>query len=364
VGRGPREGSGTASSLFGQARRVAPQRGRRPIGRPQESRVGGRNMPAPLPAKPPLEACSSLRGRDLLSLRDLTREELLGLLTLAAHVRDEPARYAQALVGKTLATIFEKPSLRTRVSFHVAAYQLGAHALDLGPQEIGLHGRESLEDVARTLDRLVDALMIRTFAHDLVERLAGLASIPVVNGLTDFSHPCQALADYLTMHDIKKRLTGLRLAFVGDGNNVANSLIFGAALLGVRMTIASPPGYEPRPDVLAWTERHAAVKGTACRVVASPEEAVEGSDVVYTDTWISMGQEAEAEERRQAFAGFQVTDMLLDGAAPDAIFMHCLPAHRGEEVTADVIESPRSVVFTQAENRLHTEKAVLLALLG
>jgi ornithine carbamoyltransferase len=218
--------------------------------------------------------------------------------------------------------------------------------------------------VARTLDHLVDGLMIRTSAHDLVERLAALASIPVINGLTDFSHPCQALADYVTMHDLKKRLTGLRLAFVGDGNNVANSLIFGAALLGVRMTSASPPGYEPRSDVLAWAGQHEIVTGTACRVVRSPEEAVEGADVVYTDTWISMGQEVEAEERRRAFAGFQVTEALLERAAPDAVFMHCLPAHRGEEVSAEVIDSTRSVVFQQAENRLHTEKALLLGLLG
>lgn len=309
-------------------------------------------------------AAMQMRGRDLLSIRDLTRDELLALLALAADVRKQPARYTQALAGKTLATIFEKPSLRTRVSFHVAAYQLGAQAIDLGPQEIGLHGRESLEDVARTLDHLVDGLMIRTFAHDLVERLAAVASIPVINGLTDFSHPCQALADYLTMHDIKKRLTGLHLAFVGDGNNVANALAFGAALLGVRMVIASPPGYEPRLEVLGWAEQHETVKGTACRVVPSPEEAVEGADVVYTDTWISMGQETEAEERRRAFAGFQVTETLFEQAAPDAIFMHCLPAHRGEEVSAAVIDSPRSVVFQQAENRLHTEKGLLLALLG
>jgi ornithine carbamoyltransferase len=321
-------------------------------------------MAAPVPARPPLNACAGLRERDLLSIRDVTRDELLALLALAGDVREQPARYAQALAGKTLATIFEKPSLRTRVSFHVAAYQLGAHAVDLGPEEIGLHGRESLEDVARTLDHLVDGLMIRTFAHDLVERLAALASIPVINGLTDFSHPCQALADFLTMHDLKKRLTGLRLAFVGDGNNVANSLIFGAALLGVRMMVASPPGYEPRPDVLLWARHHEMVERTACRVVPSPEEAVDGADVVYTDTWISMGQEAEAEERRRAFAGFQVTEALLERAAPDAIFMHCLPAHRGEEVSAAVIDSPRSVVFTQAANRLHTEKALLLALLG
>jgi ornithine carbamoyltransferase len=200
--------------------------------------------------------------------------------------------------------------------------------------------------------------------HGLVERLAAIASIPVINGLTDFTHPCQALADYLTMREIKGRLTGLRLAFVGDGNNVANSLIFGAALLGVRMTIASPPGYEPRPDVLAWAHRHETVKGAACRVVQSPEEAVHEADVVYTDTWVSMGQEAEIEERRRAFAGFQVTESLLDRAAPDAIFMHCLPAHRGEEVTDEVIDGPQSVVFDEAENRLHVQKAILVWCLG
>jgi ornithine carbamoyltransferase len=321
-------------------------------------------MPAMRTTMSPQSACAALRGRDLLSMRDLAREELMALIALAGDVRREPSRYAQALAGKTLATIFEKPSLRTRVSFHVAAYQLGGHAIDLGPQEIGLRGRESIEDVARTLDHMVSGMMIRTFAHDLVERLAAAASIPVINGLTDFSHPCQALADYLTMNEIKGRLNGLRLAFVGDGNNVANSLIFGAALLGVRMTIATPPGYEPQPDVLAWAQGHENVTGTACRVVSSPEEAVNEADVVYTDTWVSMGQESEAEERRRAFAEYQVTDALLAGAAPDVIFMHCLPANRGEEVAAEVIDSSRSVVFQQAENRVHSEKALLLALLS
>jgi len=311
----------------------------------------------------PAEACAPLRGRDLLSIRDLTREELVGLLGLAVDIRREPSQYADVLSGKTLATIFEKPSLRTRVSFHVAALQLGGHAIDLSPQEIGLSGREAIGDVARTLERMVNGIMVRTFAHDLVEQLAAAAAVPVINGLTDASHPCQALADYLTMLDVKKRLTGLRLAYVGDGNNVANSLIFGAALLGVRMTLAAPPGYEPQPDVLAWARRHERVKGTACRLVASPEDAVAEADVVYTDTWVSMGQEGDAGERRHAFAGFQVTDALLDRAAPDVVFMHCLPAHRGEEVAAEVIDSPRSVVFKQAENRLHTEKAVLLALM-
>ena len=321
-------------------------------------------MGEPLLTTSPLEACAALRGRDLLSIRDLTRDELLALLALAGEVRDTPARYQQALAGRTLATIFEKPSLRTRVSFHVAAYQLGAQAIDLAPEEIGLHGRESLEDVARTLDGMVSGIMIRTYADDLVEQLAAVASIPVINGLTDFSHPCQALADYRTMYDVKKRLVGLRLAFIGDGNNVANSLIFGAALLGVRMTIASPPGYEPQPHVLAWAQRHELSRGSACRVVRSPEDAVRDADVIYTDTWISMGQESESQVRRQAFANFQVTNALMNAAAPGAIFMHCLPAHRGEEVAAEVIDSPRSVVFAQAANRLHTEKALLLALLG
>jgi ornithine carbamoyltransferase len=297
-------------------------------------------------------------------MRALTREDLTGLLTLADHIRRESATYNRALTGKTIATVFEKPSLRTRVSIHVAAYQLGGHVMDLGPEEIGLRGRETLEDVARTLDGMVDALVIRTFAQALVERLAEIASIPVINGLTDDSHPCQALADFLTIHDVKRRLTGVRLAFVGDGNNVANSLIYGAALLGVRMTIASPPGYGPQPAVIAWARQHETLEGAACRVVASPEEAVSGADVIYTDTWISMGEESEAEERRRAFAGFQITPELLDAGAPDAIFMHCLPAHRGDEVAAEVIDSSKSVVFRQAHNRLHTEKAVLLALLG
>jgi ornithine carbamoyltransferase len=320
-------------------------------------------MPAISAALSAREACEALGGRDLLSICDLSREELLGLLTLARDVRREPSQYARALEGRTLATIFEKPSLRTRVSFHVATHQLGGHALDLAPQEIGLGGREALGDVARTLERMVSGIMIRTFAHDLVIELADAARIPVINGLTDFSHPCQALADYLTMLEIKGGLKGLRLAFIGDGNNVANSLIFGAALLGVDMTMAAPAGYEPAPGVLEWARRHG-TSGIACRVVDSPEEAVAGADVVYTDTWISMGQEAAAEERRRAFAGYQVTESLLARAAPDAIFMHCLPAHRGEEVTAAVIDSSRSVVFQQAENRLHSEKALLVALMG
>jgi ornithine carbamoyltransferase len=311
-----------------------------------------------------LDACATLRGRDLLSIRDLSREELLALLALAANLKRQPERHQGLLSGATLALIFEKPSLRTRVSFEVAARNLGGDALYLAPQEIGLGQREAIGDVGRTLDRMVDAIAARTFAHETVEALAQAASVPVINALSNFSHPCQALADYFTMREIKGRLDGLHVAFVGDGNNVANSLIFAAALLGVRMTIASPPGYEPRAEVLQWARRHTTTPRDACRVTTSPEEAVDGADVVYTDTWISMGQEAEADERRRAFAGYQVTEALLDRAAADAIFMHCLPAHRGEEVAADVIDSPRSVVFQQTENRVHTEKALLLALLG
>ncbi|MGE5246077.1 MAG: ornithine carbamoyltransferase [Betaproteobacteria bacterium] len=307
---------------------------------------------------------STLRGRDLRSIRDLTADEFASLIALAADIKRRPYRYRGAAAGRTVAMLFEKPSLRTRVSFAVAAYQLGAQAVYLAPQEVGLGRRESIPDIARTLDQMVDAIVARTFSQDTVDRLADAALVPVINALSGFSHPCQALGDYLTMQEVRGALKGLRLAFVGDGNNVANSLIFGAALLGVRMTMAAPPGYEPRPEVLAWARQHQIEPGVACRVTASPEDAVRDADVVYTDTWISMGQESEADVRRRAFAGFQVTERLLQGARPDAVFMHCLPAHRGEEVEAAVIDSPRSIVFRQAGNRVHTEKALLVALLG
>jgi ornithine carbamoyltransferase len=306
----------------------------------------------------------TLHGRNLRSLRDLTGPEFASLITLAGDIKGRAHHYRDALTGRTVAMLFEKPSLRTRVSFAVAGYQLGAQAIYLAPQEVGLGTRETIADVARTLNEMVDAIVVRTFSHATVEQLADAASVPVVNALSDFSHPCQALGDYLTMQEIKGSLNGLRLAFVGDGNNVANSLIFGAALLGVRMTIASPPGYEPRPDVLAWAREHEIEPGIACRVTSVPEDAVRDADVVYTDTWVSMGQEAEAVARRRAFQGFQVTETLLQCARADAVFMHCLPAHRGEEVEAAVIDSPRSIVFRQAANRVHTEKALLFALLG
>jgi ornithine carbamoyltransferase len=320
-------------------------------------------MSLPVPSTQALDTCHDLRGRDFLSIRDLAREELHALLDVAADVKARPGTYDRTLAGKTLAMVFEKPSLRTRVSFDVAAYQLGGHAVSLSPHEIGLGQRESIADVAHTLEGMVQAVMVRTFAQATLERLADAASIPDINGLSDLTHPCQALADFLTIREVTGRLEGVRLAYVGDSNNVTHSLICGAALLGVRMTVASPEGYGPRQDVLAWARRQSADPAAACRVTSSPEDAVRDADVVYTDTWISMGQEADAEARRTVFAGFEVTTELFRLARPGAVFMHCLPAHRGEEVAADVIESPRSVVFHQAANRLPTEKALLVALL-
>ncbi len=300
---------------------------------------------------------------DFLSIRDLSAEQITHLLDLACHVKSDPASYADVLKGQTLAMIFEKPSLRTRVTFDVGMEQLGGHSLYLSPDEIRLGRRESVHDVAKNLERMVQAIMIRTFAHEVVVEMAEHAAIPVVNGLTDFSHPCQALADYLTMLEIKGRLSGLKVAFVGDGNNVAHSLMFAGALLGVHMRVATPPGYEPNRDALLWAIQHSTGAGGSCIASNDPVQAVTDADVVYTDVWTSMGREAEAEKRNRTFAPYQVNAALFARAKPNAIFMHCLPAHRGEEVTADVIDSPHSVVFQQAENRLHAQKAILLELL-
>lgn len=308
-------------------------------------------------------AYASLRGRDLLSIRDLTADELIALLDLAAAMKARPYHYDGTLTGAVIALLFEKPSLRTRVSFDVAAHHLGAHAIYLAPQEVGLGRRESASDVARTLEHMVDALIARTFSQATLEQLASATSAPVINALSDLSHPCQALADYLTVREAKQRLAGVRLAYVCDGNNVAHSLILAGALLGVSVAVASPEGHEPLTEVIAWAHAHATNAGATCRVTHDPIDAVLGADVIYTDTWISMGQEAEGDARRREFAGFEVTEQLLRHASPDAVFMHCLPAHRGEEVEARVIDARRSVVFQQAENRLHTEKALLVALL-
>jgi ornithine carbamoyltransferase len=305
-----------------------------------------------------------MRGKDFLSIRDFSSGELNQLIAWAREMKAQPRRFAGALDGQTLALIFEKPSLRTRVSFDVGIQQLGGFSVYLSPQEISLGKRESIHDVAKNLERMVQGIMVRTFAHSIIEEMAAAASIPIINGLTDFSHPCQAMADYLTIAEIKGRIQGTKLAFIGDGNNVANSLMFAGTRFGAHVSVATPKGYEPRADVLEWCRANAKETGSKIVVTNDPAEAVRGADAVYTDVWASMGQEAEAAERAKIFKPYQVNLALFSKANPDAVFMHCLPAHRGEEVAAEVIDSPRSVVFQEAENRLHAQKAILYAVMG
>jgi ornithine carbamoyltransferase len=301
---------------------------------------------------------------DFLSVCDASKDEILAIFRRAARMKAKPARYALALRGKTLAMIFEKPSLRTRVSFDVGMQQLGGFTLTLLPQEIQIGKRESLHDVARTLERMVQAIMIRTFAHEYVVELARHASVPVINGLSDYEHPCQALADYFTILEVKGKLEGLRLCYVGDGNNVAHSLLGAGARLGVNVMIACPEGHEPHPSMVQQARDDAGQSGARITITHDPAEGVEGADVVYTDVWTSMGREAEAEMRQRVFRPFQVNMELMAKAHPDAIFLHCLPARRGEEVTDEVIDAPCSRVFQQAENRLHVQKALLYELMS
>ncbi len=302
--------------------------------------------------------------RNLISISDLTSEELEDIIRLAQELKGSGAARQPSLTGKTLALLFEKPSLRTRVSFHVAMRQLGGDCIYLSPAEVGLGQRESVADVARTLSRYVDCIAARTFSMSTVEELARYAGVPVINALSDREHPCQALADLLTIQEKKGGLKGVSIAFIGDGNNVAVSLALGAAMVGARFIIASPPGYELPGDILARADAFARQSGGSVQQVREPAEAARDADVVYTDVWASMGQEHEADVRRQAFSGYQVDARLMALAAPGAIFMHDLPAHRGEEVTDDVIDGPQSVVFDQAENRMHAQKALLARLLG
>jgi ornithine carbamoyltransferase len=304
-----------------------------------------------------------MNAKDFVSIRDFSPSETQYLLLRARQIKARPDRYEHALRSKALAMIFEKPSLRTRVTFDVGIQQLGGFSLSLSPAEINLGKRESVYDVAKNLERMVQGTMIRTFAHKIVEEMAQYASIPVINGLTDFSHPCQAMADYMTMWETKGTIRGLNVAFIGDGNNVAHSLMFVGAQLGADVSIATPPGYEPNREAVTWARRRAQETGGSCHITNDVEEAICGADVVYTDVWASMGQECETGERRLAFAKYQVSAPLFARAKNDAIFMHCLPAHRGEEVTKEVIDSPRSVVFQQAENRLHIQKAIMLELM-
>jgi len=277
--------------------------------------------------------------KDFLTIRDFTPDELLGTFKLAAEMKAHPAHFATALKGKTLALIFEKPSLRTRVTFDVGIQQLGGFSVPLLPAEISLGKRESVFDVAKNLERMVQGIMIRTFAHQIVVDMAKHASIPVINALTDYSHPCQALADYLTVREIKGKLKGLKLCYVGDGNNVAHSLMFAGARLGVNVTVACPKGYEPSSLALSHAQEDAQESGARIEIVHDASEGVRNADVIYTDVWASMGQEAEGEKRKAIFRPFQVNAALMEKANKSAIFLHCLPAHRGDEVTDEVIDS-------------------------
>jgi ornithine carbamoyltransferase len=303
--------------------------------------------------------------KHFLSLKDWSREEIELLFELSASIKANPENYQDALRGQSLGMIFQKPSTRTRVSFEVGMYQLGGQALFLGSNDIQLHRGETIADTARVLSRYLHGIMARVFAHEDILDLARHGSVPVINGLSDLLHPCQALADYFTLRERRGDLGGLKLAYVGDGNNVAHELMFGAVKLGMQFSIGCPTGYEPNPLIYKSALREAQKLGSpAPEVTSDPFEAVRGADVVYSDVWTSMGQEAESQKRLAAFRGFQVTPEMMAAAGPEVVFMHCLPAHRGEEVAAEVIDGPQSVVFDEAENRLHVQKAVLVTLMG
>ena len=295
---------------------------------------------------------------------DLSPEEIVRLLDGADEVKADPGSWSQRLAGKQVALIFEKPSTRTRVSFEVAVTSLGGHALVLRGDDLQLGRGETIEDTGRVLSRYVDAIVVRTFGQDRLERLAQASSAPVINALSDFEHPCQCLADLLTIREKKGSLQGLSLAYLGDGNNVAHSLMFGGAKMGMDVRIACPPGYEPFPQVVDRCADIAVVTGARVTVTNVIAEAVTGADLLYTDVWASMGQEDQASTRAQTFARFQIGTDVVDMADPDVLVMHCLPAHRGEEISAAVLDGPRSVVWDQAENRLHSQKALLAWLLG
>ncbi|MFC1902760.1 ornithine carbamoyltransferase [Chloroflexota bacterium] len=303
-----------------------------------------------------------MKGKDLLSIADLSTEEIRSLISDAIDMKTEG--WLSMLRGKTLAIMFEKPSLRTRLSFELAMRQLGGEAIYLSPAEVGLGTRESTPDVARVLSRYVSAIAARTFSHQTLEILADYSNVPVINALSDLEHPCQALADLFTIYERKGELRGLTLAFVGDGNNVAHSLMLAASLTGINFRIASPSGYAVQDRILHRAQGYAVDSGAEIVCTEEPCLAVDRADVVYTDTWTSMGQEAEAETRHLVFASYQVDDKLLSLAKEDAILMHPLPAHHGEEVADGILDSLQSVVFDQAENRLHLQKALLAGMLG
>src|SRR5438477_8034310 len=304
-----------------------------------------------------------MRHKDFIEIHDYSAGEVREIFELARDIKAKPEKFRDALAGQTLAMIFEKSSTRTRVSFAVGMFQLGGHALFRSSRGIRLGRGEPIYDTAKVLSRYVDGIMARTFGHRTVTDLAEYASVPVINGLTDLSHPCQAMTDYFTAWEKFGDLKGRKIAYVGDGNNMAHSLMFGAPKVGMDIAIATPPSYAPDPEVVAAAKADAQAAGTKVIITNSLEEAVANADVVETDVWASMGQEAEAEKRRRDFDGWIVDRGVMSRAKSDAIFMHCLPAHRGEEVAAEVIDSPQSVIFDEAENRLHVQKAIMVALM-
>jgi len=308
-------------------------------------------------------AYRSVTGRDLISIQDFSADELACALELAAAMKARPADFRGILSGKQIVLFFEKPSLRTRLTFEAGINSLGGTSFFVDQTQSRLGARESLSDVAHNLERWIDGIVLRTFAHETVTTMAQHACIPVINALSELEHPCQAMADMLTLQQHFGDLRGVRLAYVGDGNNVANSLMLAAASLGASISVGTPRGYEPDARITDSARELAAVSGASVAVVNDPLEAVAGADAVYTDVWASMGQEDEAADRSKIFAPFQVNQKLFSYAAKHAVFMHCLPAHRGDEVSAAVIDSPRSVVFDQAENRLHVQKSILVLLL-
>ena len=307
----------------------------------------------------------SLKGRDFLTLKDFTRQEIEEMVNLGIDLKakQKAGIPTPILEGKTLGMIFQKSSTRTRVSFEVGMYQLGGSALFLSTNDLQIGRGEPIKDTARVLSRYLDGIMIRTYSHADVEELAEYADIPVINGLTDDYHPTQIIADLITIQEHKGKLEGIKFAYVGDGNNMTHSLMIGCAKVGMDVTVACPDGYMPNPEIVALAQGYAAESGGSVTVMHDPKEAVKGVDVVYTDTWASMGQEAEKEIRKKEFVGYQVDDAMMALAKPDAIFMHCLPAYRGMEVTDEVMESAQSVVFDEAENRLHAHKAIMASVM-
>lgn len=307
----------------------------------------------------------ALASKDLLSVTDLSREEILRLFQFAAHLKRDlkTGRMPRILDGKTLAMIFEKTSTRTRVSFEAGMFQLGGHALFLSSNDIQIGRGESIADTARVLSRYVDGIMIRTFSHDTITELARNASVPVINGLTDLFHPCQAFSDFFTIFEREKGFKGKKLAYVGDGNNMAHSLLQCAAILGMNISLACPREFQPQSAVMATAFQLSSQTGAKIEVSSDINLAVEGANYIYTDVWVSMGQEREAGKRKKAFAKYKITDSVLKRCAEGCAVMHCLPAHRGEEIDSEVLDSKLSIVFDQAENRLHLQKALMCALM-